>query len=618
MRYQGDKGDREAKATIFLLAVLVILSVVTIRLLHLQVIQAERLKNISDNNRIRSEYVPALRGRILDKNGHVLADNIPSFCAVLDPLLPEYRRTPERLDTTIGALALLLGVDVNWLRAKVNAERYRAPLGIRFKNGLTDVEVAAIEEAAGRLPGVRVEARPQRCYPNAGVACHLLGTVGEVTEAEVGGGPDSDYKAGDFVGRTGVEKQYELHLRGRDGRRRTQVDALGRRVGLFGGLEKIPPEPGEDLRLTLDLELQEFVEDILAKFSRGTVVVLGMKSGGVLALASEPSFDPNMFSRGLSHEEWSSLEADEGHPLINRCTQATYPPGSTFKLLTAIAALEEGVIDPRDRPVNCVGYYVLGNRKFGCWKESGHGRLKMVEALEQSCGSYFFNLGKLLGVEGISSWAKRLGFDRPTGIDMPAERRNFVPDPQWYDEKYGRRGWTQGLALNLAIGQGELLATPLKLATLAMAIGGSGRWPVPRIAENAEVEWNTWDVPQSVLDVVREGMFEAVQGERGSGRHAAVEGIHVGGKTGTAQNPHGNDHSIFIGFAPWRNPSVAIAVYLENAGHGGQNAAPLAGGVLNFYFTRQSADAGVSGVGSFEGALGGGGYDSPVPAGGPR
>jgi penicillin-binding protein 2 len=591
VRYRNGRGDREAKAAVFLSAVLVVLAVVAIRLVHLQVVQSEKLKEISDNNRLRTEFIPALRGRILDREGHVLADNRPSFCAVLDPLISEYRVHPERLDITIRALAMVMDLDAARLARKISREKYRAPLGIRVKCGLSDLEVAAIEERAGRLPGVRIEARPQRRYPGDGLACHLLGTVGEVTELEIKQKEDGGYKAGDFAGRRGVEKEYEGRLRGKDGRRQTQVDALGRKVGLFGGLERIPASPGRDLQLALDMGLQSFVEDTLSGYSRGAVVVVDVPSGGVLAMASTPSFDPNSFSRGLTPDEWKSIEMDGRHPLINRCTQATYPPGSTFKVVTAIAALEEGVISPDEKPVNCVGHYVLGVRRFGCWKKTGHGRLDMYEALAQSCSSYFYYLGRLLGVERLTAWAKRLGLPAPTGIDLPVERRNFVPDPEWYDEKYGEDGWTQGLALNLAIGQGELLVTPLKLSMLAMALGGSGRWKSPRVADGPPGEWEEWNLSPRTLEIVRRGMFLTVQGDNGSGRLAAVPGVTVGGKTGTAQNPHGDDHSIFIGFAPWESPRVAIAVYLENAGHGGQRAAPLAGAVLNYCFRRLYADS---------------------------
>jgi len=616
VRYQDDRGERSAKARVLTLAVILLLGVVALRLFHLQILQAERLREISDNNRIRTEYIPALRGRILDRNGEVLADNTPSFTAVLDPLLSDYRESPEKLDATVRALSALLGIDAERAIAKVEARMYRAPLGVRIKGNLTDREVAGIEEAAADLPGVRVEARPQRRYPNATLAAHLLGTVGEVTERELRESPGR-YRVGDFVGRTGVEARYDDVLRGKDGVRQTQVDALGRRVGLFGGIEKIPPRAGRDLKLALDLDLQRFVEQALAQYPRGCAVVVDVTDGGVLALASRPSFDPNLFARGLTPQEWRELGEDSGHPLLNRCIQARYPPGSTFKLLTAMAALEEGVVDPADRPVNCVGYYVLGNRKYGCWKVGGHGRVDMNQAIAQSCSSYFFHLGKLLGVEGVSRWAFRLGFPGKTGVDLPGESECFAPDSDWYDERYGPGGWTQGLALNLAIGQGELLATPLKLVTLAMAIGGRGRWPTPRVVLDAPVKWNSWDISQSTLDVVRRGMFEVVQGKRGSGRQAFVPGIAVGGKTGTAQNPHGDDHSIFVGFAPWDDPVVAVAVYLENAGHGGQHAAPLAGEILRFYFGRPVADTepvpGVEAADEAESAATGAGPEEPRP-----
>jgi penicillin-binding protein 2 len=590
-----ERGDRRQKTAVLMLAVALVLAVVTVRLIHLQVIQAERLREISDNNRLRTDTIPALRGRILDREGRVLADNRPSYCLILDTLISEYRESPGRLADTIYALSLLLGEDVDRLRKTVEEGWFRSPLGVRLECGLTDREVAAVEENARLLPGVRVEARPRRSYPNGELACHLLGTVGEVTEDEIRGGSGLKYKAGDFVGRRGVEREYESTLRGTDGWRQTQVDALGRKVGLLGGMEVERAKRGQDLSLSLDLDLQRFVEDTLSAFPRGAVAVVDMRTGGVLAMASRPAFDPNSFSRGLTRAEWRSLEADRSYPLLDRCTQSTYPPGSTFKLVTAIATLEEGLISPKDKPVFCGGYYALGNRRYGCWKETGHGRLDMTEAIAQSCSCYFYHLGRMLGVERITAWAKHLGFDKLTEIDLPVERRSFVPSPEWYDEKYGVNGWGPGLALNLAIGQGELLATPLKLVTLAMAVGGRGRWPAPHVRAGTVSEWRSWDISQATLDVLRAGMYEVVQGEHGTGRRAAVEGVAVGGKTGTAQNPHGEDHSIFVGFAPFEDPAVAIVVYLENAGHGGQNAAPLAGSVLGYYF--RTLDAGVASAG---------------------
>ncbi len=590
MQDRFERGNREAKASILLIALALILVVVTIRLLHLQVVKSDRLREISENNRLRTEAIPALRGRLLDRNGKVLADNTPSFSVVVDPLISEYRKHPEKLEATAEALARLIEEDPARLLETVKEKAFKSPLGVKLAGNLKPYEIAAIEESSSRLPGVRIEVRPRRHYPHKELACHLLGTVGEVAGDEIGGDSDTGYVAGDFVGRRGIERQYETHLRGEDGRRQTQVDALGRRSGLYGGLEKEPALPGEDLHLTLDLELQRFVEDTLSAYRRGAVVVIEMETGGVLAMASMPPFDPNAFSRGLTRDEWKGLENDEDYPLINRCTQARYPPGSTFKLLTAIAALEEGLISPEEKPVYCGGYYVLGNRRFGCWKETGHGRLGMREAIAQSCSSYFFNLGRLIGVEKLCSWAKHLGLDDVTGIDLPAEMDNFAPDTEWFDSRYGVDGWGPGLALNLAIGQGELLVTPLKLATIAMAVGGRGRWPIPHVVEGPPAGWGEWYISRSALEVVREGMFRCVQGEHGTGRLAAVEGVTVGGKTGTAQNPHGGDHSIFIGFAPWSKPTVALAVYLENAGHGGREAAPLAGAVLNHYFDRLAGD----------------------------
>ena len=589
MAHRDATGEKSTKAHTLLVLALLALALVTGRLFHLQVIQAENLRKASENNRLRSEHVPALRGRILDREGRVLADNRPSFWCMIDPLASEYLKDPAELDRTLDALSILLGEDREWLANKVERERFSAPLGLTLKGDLSDLEVASIEERSGELPGVWIEAKPIRHYPHGTLAAHVLGCVGEVTAEEVGGAKKGGYKPGDFIGRGGIEEQMEPHLRGVNGRKCAEVNALGIRVDPASSEERAA-EPGEDLVLALDLDLQRWVERELNAYPAGAVVVVRIDDGGMVAMASNPSFDPNKFARGLSRQEWKALEGDKLCPLINRCVQATYPPGSTFKLVTALAALEEGVVSPDDRPVNCPGFYILGNRRYGCWKEMGHGRLSLIQAIAQSCDCYFYHLGRELGVERLSAWMVKLGLDTPTGVDLPVEKRSFVPDPAWYDKRYGERGWTEGLALNLAIGQGELLTTPLKLATVAMAIGGSGRWRTPHLTRDAtSAGFGTWDVSDETLGLIRRGMLEVVQGEKGSGRRAAVPGINVGGKTGTVQNPHGEDHSVFIGFAPWPSPEIAISVFLENSGHGGEKAAPLAGRVLGYYFGTLSA-----------------------------
>jgi penicillin-binding protein 2 len=577
-------SEKSSKATTFLIIALMALGLVAVRLFHLQVIRAEELREASKNNRLRAERIPALRGRILDREGMILADSRPSFWCMIDPLASEYVEQPERLDKTLAALAILLDEDYQWLANKVEKERFRAPLGVTLRGDLSDFEVASIEERTRELPGVWIEAKPLRCYPQGTLAAHLLGCVGQVTADEVGNGEEGGYKPGEFIGRGGIEERLDSHLRGEDGRKCAEVNALGVRVDPFIRSEEKPARPGQDMVLTIDLELQSQVERELAAFPSGSVTVVRISDGGILAMASSPSFDPNAFARGLSKQEWAALEGDDRYPLVNRCIQASYPPGSTLKLITAVAALEEGLISPEDRPVNCTGYYVMGNRRYHCWKESGHGRLDLVQAIAQSCDCYFYHLGRLLGVEKLSAWMKRLGLDTLTGVDLPGEKRSFVPDPTWYDERYGRGKWTDGIALNLAIGQGELLMTPLKLATIAMAIGGSGRWCTPHLLQgDASEGMHSWDVSESTLDVIRRGMLEAVQGEKGSARLAAVPGFQIAGKTGTVQNPHGKDHSVFIGFAPWPSPQVAISVFLEHSGHGGENAAPLAGRILSYY-----------------------------------
>jgi len=347
------------------------------------------------------------------------------------------------------------------------------------------------------------------------------------------------------------------------------------------------PVPGHDLVLTIDLKVQQALEDAMADVERGAAVALDPRDGAVLGLVSRPEFDPNEFSVGLSLQRWKELSEGGTNPLLDRAIQGVYPPGSTFKVVSMLAALRHGVAEPTTRLAPCSGRYFFGGRSFGCWKHDGHGSLDFIGALQHSCDVYFYQLGPRLGLPRLEETAREFGFGGRTGIDLPQEKKGLVPSPAWYDERWGVGRWRKGLMLNLAIGQGELLVTPVQLATMIAEAGNGGRAlrphvvreirgvpefaPAKPVRERIEADAADWNALHEALEKVV---------EVGTGTAARVPGVRVAGKTGTAQNPHGKDHALFACYAPAENPTIALAFVVENSGHGGSIAAPKAGRVL--------------------------------------
>ncbi|MBD3162532.1 MAG: penicillin-binding protein 2, partial [Candidatus Eisenbacteria bacterium] len=453
-----------------------------------------------------------------------------------------------------------------------------------------------------------VRAEPARRYPHGSLAAHLIGYVGEVSEEEIARGiGERPYRRKDLIGRTGVEAAYEEELRGIDGIETVGIDALGRRTNLFGELPSTPAIRGNDLLLTIDLDLQRAAEQALDSVPSwlepdlaeppgprpGALVALDPRNGEILAMASRPTFDPNRFVRGLSAEQWRRLSG-AGFPLLNRAIQSSYPPGSTFKTITALAGLEIGGIDPtRPMPRSCIGYLPFGNRRFRCWKRQGHGSLALRAAIVQSCDVYFYQLGMLLGTERMMDYAGACSLGAPTRIDLPQERTSLIPTVEWYLRERGARP-VPGAALNLSIGQGDLLLTPLALARSMAAIATDGSLHVPRVVRgvlgrDARTVPVLSDEPVTIgrvpasdahLRVVRDALEGVVMDLRGTGKRARVGSIRVAGKTGTAQNPHGDDHALFFGYAPAEAPEILVVVVLERSGHGGAIAAPVAQRVL--------------------------------------
>ncbi len=584
--------DPRAREKGILLGVVLLAGVLLLigRLFQMQVLGAEEYTAKADENRIRPERLTALRGRIYDRTGLILADSRPSFSVSVIPY--QIKRDPE----VLNRLGALIDVEPEELRERVR-RGYSRPYEPRVVVRDVDIRtVSIVEERTRELPGVLIASEPVRRYPQGERFAHLLGYLGEVSERELreAATSGSGLGAGSRVGRTGLEKQYDRRLRGKDGVRYVQEDARGRTLGT---LRESAPVPGEDLRLTVDGSLQALSESLLKNYMAGAVVALDPRTGDILVLSSWPSFDPNLFAVSVSSADWDSLTGHKQHPLLNRTTQAAYPPGSVFKLITSLTGLMEGLVKPETRLLPCLGSYRFGRRVFRCWKEEGHGSLPLRDALARSCDVYYYQIGSNMDLDRFSGVAGDFGFGKKTGVDLPTERSGLVPSKKYMNDRYGRSGWGPGFKLNHSIGQGEILTTPLQIARYFGAIA-TGSIVRPRLLkESIDPDGNRIDGPESVaravsytadlLDPVRLGIIEVVEGLRGTGGAARVPGIRVAGKTGTAQNPHGLEHAWFVAYAPAEQPEIVVCVFLEQAGHGGSEAAPIAGDLLRLYFSRK-------------------------------
>ncbi len=554
-------------------------------LFRLQVVEYSRYRRLAENNYVVQASIKAPRGEIIDRNGFVIAGSRQSFsiCAVPRSLLAN--------DEEIRILGGILEVDEDFIRSRLKhtALSYRPTAIIRDADFAT---LSLIEELYVDLPDVLVVSEPVRSYPRGPHFNHMIGYVGEVTQNEIVS-ESGDYHPGDFIGKAGVERYYEEYLRGVDGMRYVQFSpGQGTRPIEVTYLPADNPRPGMRLVLNADDGLQLLAHSLL-KNRRGCILALDVRTGGVLAMVSGPTFDPNLFATGISVSDWNDILGSEGKPLINRAIQSRYPPGSVYKLVTAGAALERGLVTRRTRFKACTGSYRFGNRDFGCWKKTGHGTVGLVEAIEVSCDIYFYQLAERLGLDNLSALSNEWYLGERTGIDLPGEIAGLIPSAEYLDGVYGKRKWTRGVMLNLSIGQGELLITPLELLCFVSGLANWGTYHEPRCARMAEHDGRTHHfegsaveltMSRSTIGILREAMRDVVQGDHGTGRSARQPVIEAAGKTGSTQNPHGDDHASFICFAPCDDPEIALFVLLENAGHGGAVAAPLAGEMLSYYF----------------------------------
>lgn len=602
--------ERRHRGRLLILATILVLSGVAVRLFLLQVVQDDQYRKLAETNYLRPEVIPAMRGVIRDRNGVLLASSMPSFTASIDPWHESFRKGPRgappraRLEDTARGLAAILDLDPVVVLDIVDKQKRASYRPVRIQRNLDIVAITRIAEHRSELPGVSVEMEPLRNYPYGQVGAHLLGYTGEIGDEELVRLRGQGYLPGASIGRAGLERQYETMLKGQDGFRFVEVNALGRRTNQFISTPPILPRKGRDLVLTIDWRLQETAEVALDSTGwagigpppevRGSVVVVDPRNGEVLALVSRPAFDPNDFSIGISTAKWAEMNEPGRFPMLNRAVQARYPPGSTFKPVTLMAAMEEGRVNPSTWLHGCIGGYQFGNRFFRCWLPSGHGSTDGLRALEVSCDVYFYQVGIMIGIEGIAEMSRRMMVAEPTGIDLPQERAGLVPDLAWYEKRRGGN-FGKGPALNLSIGQGEILTTPVQLASLAASLA-NGKIPRLHLVRSMSDEpgfepyvadttaRGTVPVPAATLEYARRGMWRVVNGVEGTGKRSAVDSVVVGGKTGSAQHAGDPTHALFIAFAPYDNPEIAVAVILEERGGGGSLAAPVAQKVLDRYF----------------------------------
>ncbi|MGB7063386.1 MAG: penicillin-binding protein 2 [Candidatus Zixiibacteriota bacterium] len=600
--------DRRAKILLGLLGVIILM--LAGRLFFLQVVKGNYYSRISEENRIRPLILPTSRGEVTDRNDRVIATNRPSYTVSLIPyeiseVFPERRPSePEGTSTSlVEKLASCLNLDAVSLEEKIRSNWFRGYQPIRLKKDVDFNTVCIIEEQNEDLPGVIYQVEPVRKYLEGGWVGHVLGYVNELTREELSEAASrKGFRPGGVVGRKGIEKSYDDLLRGEDGITFLEVTARGKILGPLKERKPDLPAKGSDIKLTIDLNLQAAAESALKEHGSAAVVALDPRNGEILALVSKPGLDANLFAGAMSTEEWNDILENPLRPLLTRPIQATYPPASTMKLLIAGIALEKKLAGRNTFLSPCTGSFHFGRRDFGCWRPEGHGRLNLEDAIIHSCDVYFYQLGLKVGLEKWSNYAQMCGLGRATGIDVPDETKGLVPTLDYYRKKHGRVQWIKNLIINLAIGQGEILTTPLQVAVFFGGLAGDGTLykpylvkqivsPEGRLISTQPQVNGSLPFSSATLDVLKRAMIGVVNDPGGTGVLARIPDVVVAGKTGTAQNPHGEDHAWFVGFAPASDPQIVVVVLIENVGHGGTFAAPVAREIIQTYLKKDSTPA---------------------------
>jgi penicillin-binding protein 2 len=557
------------------LTVSVMFTLACVGLFYTQIIKYPYYSRCAKNNSIRIIPIDGPRGTIYDRNGTALASNRLSFDIAI-----VYQELGDRAELA-RVLKGILGMSGRDITNALDKARVRPYVPVVIAEDVDKEKAIAIDELSSTISGLVVETGSIRDYRYGAMASHLLGYLGEVTEEELGDTGKYGYRMRDLVGRVGLEKYYNNYLKGVDGGTQVMVDSKGRQVKVLGVKE---PESGKDLILTVDLNLQAVCDKVL-EGHKGAVIAMNPRSGQILALASHPAFDPNIFVRPNMSDERVALLTDlSGKPLTDRAISGLYPPGSVFKIVTAASALETKKISTNTR-FNCPGFYRLGNARFDCWKDTGHGLQDVRSGLMNSCNVFFYNTGRVSGADAIEKYARAFGFGELTGIDLPDEVKGIVPGRSW-KTSFTRNPWYEGDTVNYSIGQGYLMVTPIQVLDMMACVANNGSYVRPYIvksigsSELPSTRPRKIGLKESTLRSIREGLFEVVNSESGTGKRARVKGVNVAGKTGTAENPLGRTHAWFAGFAPYEDPKICVVVFLEHGGKGGIEPPEMARAIL--------------------------------------
>lgn len=580
--FDADFGSRTRSLVIRGVVVVALLAIAA-KLGNMQLMNEVAYGKKSEEITTRIFVQQPLRGEIFDRNGNVMVENDPAYEVSVIPF--------EFKVSQIPALAAMLQMDsVDIVRRIQIGEAISPYFPVRLKRDISFATLSSIEEHLKEFTGVYFDIEPKRVYVGKARAAHVLGFTKEISEQQLATLGDY-YKPGDIVGYTGLEASYETILRGQKGLKYLAVNARGQAMGSYdNGRIDVQSQDGSDLHLSVDEGLQALAESLMVG-KKGAVVALDPSNGEVLTLVSAPDFDPSVFSGYTSQQDWDELNTGEDHALFNRATMSVLPPGSTFKMVLASAALQDGII--RDSwTVHCPGSFYYGGRIFK--DDAVHGTVNLYQAIGKSCDVYFYNLMLKVGFDAWTKYGEMFGFGEKTGIDLREELPGIMPSREYYDQIFGKNRWTTGYLISLAIGQGEVSVTPLQLAAYAVALANSGEYFQPhvvryivdrRTGKTYYTQYSERNIPvsQEVFEQLRQGMELVVNGPGGTGHGAQIPGVIVAGKTGTAQNPHGKSHAWFISFAPFDNPKIALCVLVENAGWGGSFAAPIAKQLMEYY-----------------------------------
>jgi len=594
-----ENRDIQKRIVWFFGVIAILLLTLLLRAGYFQIIHGDAYFELSENNRIRMISVPASRGIISDRNGTPLVNNALSFNLYMVPAdIPSLPPVIERLSSFVE----MQQEELIQIMAQKREDAY---LPIKIKNDLSMKEIALIEGHSLELPGVKIEAEFKRSAIYGSLAAHLLGYIGEVSQAQLDSGVYDNVRPSEMIGRSGVEQSYDGVIRGVSGQKGVEVDALGHEIRILNVKE---PVQGDSLYLTIDLNLQQVAEEALGG-RVGAIVAMDPNNGEVLAMVSHPTFDPNILSRGPSPRLWNDILQDEEKPLNNRATQGQYPPGSTFKIVLAAAILETKTASPAQQ-VHCRGYYPFGNRNFMDWKKGGHGAVDLHRALVESCDVYFYEMGTKLGIDPIAKFAGLLGLGEKTGIALQYEKKGLIPSTTW-KKRVRHEPWYPGETVSVAIGQGYVSVTPLQMARMISTVANDGISYPPQlvlkkrqydtgfISEFPPRPGETIPISKKTLEIVKNGLIGVVNEPHGTAGASQSQWVSMAGKTGTAQvvaikerlrsdlrrklPPGLDDHAWFVAYAPVDTPKIAMAILVEHGGHGGSVAAPIAKKLIEAY-----------------------------------